>query len=174
MTESTAAGYASWDPRGFYHFHEYRGGKFISGQAYLALLRPSTAGYHGEGGRLQPYGAVAQILGEGMPSGGHEWWRTVTDIDLPTTGIARRGARQYMTEIMSMKPDGTIVREKLFTEIGSGYDTARENDRIETLLRTGHRYGVEELPEDEQLMEIDRSVTQLDWISTYGVGPAGG
>ena len=95
-------------------------------------------------------------------------------IDLPTTGIARRGARQYMTEILAMKADGTIVREKLFTEIGSGYDLARENDRVETLLRTGHRYGVEDLPEDEQLMEIDRSVTQLDWISTYGVGPSGG
>lgn len=174
MTEPIAAGYASWDPRGFYHFHERAGGAFISGRAYLDLLRPSLAGYHGEGGRLQPYGAIAQILGEGIPTAGHTRWRVIAEIDLPTTGIARKGARQYMTDVMTMAPDGTIKRHKLFTAIGSGYDPFRENERIETLLNTGDPYGIEELPDDEQLMEIDRSVTQLDWVYTYGIGPIGG
>lgn len=171
MPQPVALGYVSWDPRGYYHYHERPGGAFISKEAYMSLLRPSTAGYHGWHGYTQEYAAIAQILGPGIPTGGHLWWKTIEDIEVPTVGISPKGARQYMIEVVAMRPDGTTVVERLFQPIGKGFDVRRAEEQVEEFLRTGEAYGIEVLAEAEQYTEIGRRVAQIDWISTFGIGP---
>lgn len=168
VPEPVALGYASWDPRGYYHYHERPGGAFISKDRYLDLIKPSTAGYHGYGGRLQPYGAIAQILGEGIPTTGHRWWRSVTEMDVPMANIARRGATQYMMTLTSMNSEGRIITDRLFSPIGGGYDLQREEQAIQDMLTSGSGSPPRKAEEEEDLWEIHRTVTQLFWNATNG------
>lgn len=168
MPEVKAAGYASWDPRGFYHFHEYRGGPFISGWDYLSMLKTSTAGFHGEGGLLQPYGAVEQILGEGIPTPGHKWWRTLEEILTPTENVMPRGARQYITTVTFMTPEGEEIEHDFSTKIGEGYDVWEMEARIIQYERAEESPPLEEprprvSPEEEWLTEVERRTVQADW-----------
>lgn len=174
MPDQPFAGYASRDPRGYFHYHERPGGRFISKEHYLSLLHTSRAGYHGWAGRLQPWGAIGQILGPGIPTTARGWWRVIEHIDTPTTVIPRRGATQYMITVQTMDQDGNIRDQRLFLPIGDGYDPVAVDDMVADYLKTGTGSPPREVEEDEELMEIDRHVTRLVWEATPGAGPAGG
>lgn len=173
MTEIGNRGYASWDPRGYYHYHERPGGQFITKERYLTLLTPTIGGYIGYGGQAQPYSAIVQILGPGMPTTGHQWWRTEGLMDMPTTDIALRIGIQYMVEVTAMDSDGNVTTKRLFTKIGKGFDVAREEAMINDYLTAGTVSPPKKVDDWDELEEIDRVVVELDWQATPGMNPFG-
>lgn len=171
MPNGKARGYASWDPRGFYHYHERPGGPFISSERFLSMLRPSIAGYHGFAGRFIPYGAIAQILGSGMPTGRHVWWKATTELPVPTRSYGRQFGVQYQIELTVMNQEGEVTTHRLYTPIGKGYSVERGEQMIAEFLSIGTGSPPIELEPGEELFEIGRTFTEIDWHSTWGVGP---
>ncbi len=174
MPNGDLRGYASWDPRGYYHYHERPGGQFITKEQYLTMLTPTISGYIGYGGQAAPYSAVVQILGPGMPTTAHQWWRTEALIDTPTTDIARKGAIQYMINVTTMDREGNVTMKRLFTKIGSGFDVAREEGIIQDYLTAGTTSPPKAVEDWDELEEISREVVELDWVATPGMSAFGG
>lgn len=165
-------GYASWDPRGFYHYHERLGGRYISKERFLSLLRPSKIGYHGYLGRLIPFKAMAQILGAGEPTDRHLWWRQYTERPQPVGNVRPRGNQQFFTQVTYVDAEGRQSSRRFYTKIGKGYDRDREAARIASWLAVEETPPVEELPEEWKYTEVSRSFTEVNWQLTMGVGPA--
>ena len=171
MPLPSALGYVSWDPRGYFHYHERPGGRFISKERFLSIIRPSLAGYHGWRGLFLPYQAFAQILGPGVPSPGHAWWRTIKELPVPTRSIDRSIGAQYRVSVTVMDRAGNVSTHRLYTGIGKGYSVERGNQMVAEFLQTGTGSPPIELEEEEELTEIGRSFEEIYWQPTFGIGP---
>lgn len=152
---------------GNWRWYGYPEHHFISGQEAISRLVPSLGGFHGHQGLFQPYGAVAQTLGEGIPTPKHSWWKIIESIENPTESIERLGARQYLATVEFMDFEGNLSERTFATKIGLGYDPDEINDRIWGYAQTGETPPSEALSDEEQLMPISQRTTQMDW---YFVG----
>lgn len=171
MPLPSALGFASWDPRGFYHYHERPGGRFISKDRFLSIIRPSLGGYHGWRGYFLPYQAIAQILGPGMPTPGHAWWRKTMGLPVPTRSIDKAAVLQYRVSVTVMDRAGDVSTHRLYTGIGKGYSVERGDQMVAEFLQTGTGSPPIELEEEEELTEIGRTFEEVEWVQTFGIGP---
>lgn len=148
---------------GQYRWYGYPENRFISGAEAIRRLVPSIAGFHGHEGQFQPYEAVAQTLGPGIPTPAHVWWKVIEAIETPEEDIERLGARQFLTTGEFVDSEGGTSEYKFATRIGEGYDVDQMDDRFDAYETTGETGEAAELPPLEHSMEIGRSTVQIDW-----------
>ena len=149
---------------GQYRFRSIETGRFVSGVDYLSSLTTSIYGYRGVEGRYQPYAAIEQVLGPGIPTAAHTFWKTPTSIVTPTEDLRPTVGRQYQVTGTFIDPQGVSVERDFFTPIGKGFKVSEVEASVLSFSHSHEVYPVDFVLGVEEWYElVDVSVTQIDW-----------
>ena len=149
---------------GKFRFREAETGRWASYAEYTQSVTTSIYGIRGYKGEFQKYAAFEQIFGSGMPTPGHRFWKTITEIAPPTENLVPEPGRQYRVMATFLDKEGNVITQDFNTRIAEGFDVGEVNESMLSFSRTHEEYTAWPLVEEEDwYTPIGRTVSQVEY-----------